>query len=549
MHINAWFPNFTQRAFFPALLKIESGKISTIQAIDQSGLSNKQLDAWPYILPPLVDAHVHIESSMLTPFRFAEEAARHGTVATVSDPHEIANVIGLEGCNFMSKNAQKSGLKIFFTAPSCVPATPYETAGSTLGADELDKLQKEINWVALGEMMNFPGVLIQETEVEAKLSLAKRLKKPIDGHAPGLGGDDLKKYIQAGISTDHEAVTLAEAREKIQAGMKILIREGSAAKNFDELAPLIDEFPDQVMLCSDDLHPDDLIRGHINLLLKRGVQKGLDLFNLLQAASSNPVNHYQLPVGQLRVGDPADFVVVKDLKEFAVIATYVNGRDQIDVSGNLLQQAPEENPAALPHFAFKPKDFEFLGSSGTYRIIVAQDESLLTGDEIHLLQATKGLVQPDLDQDIMKLVVVNRYQFSKPQVGWIKGFGLRKGAIAGSIAHDSHNILAVGTDDRSICEAVNEVFSIGGGIALTDNHKLSSLSLSVAGLMSNRSASEVAALYQDLTQQACALGSTLRAPFMTLSFMALLVIPALKLGDQGLFDVNQFKFVDPFVGS
>lgn len=525
-----------RRRIYPARVHVAKGTISRIEALSEAPAH--------YILPGFVDAHVHVESSMLSPARFAQMAVPHGTVATVSDPHEIANVCGIAGVQWMIENAGTVPFKCFFGAPSCVPATGYETAGATLDAAAVAALLASPDIWYLSEMMNYPGVLQGDPEVLAKIAAAQKAGKPVDGHAPGLRGEDARRYAAAGISTDHECTRLDEALDKIAAGMSILIREGSAAKNFEALHPLLRSHPERVMLCSDDKHPDDLAKGHINLLVQRALAKGYDLFDVLRAACLNPVQHYRLPVGLLRKGDPADFIVVPDLTRWKPVQTYINGR-LVAGEGQCRFEAGTAAPinkfAALPR---RPEDFHLaLPRSGKLRVMVAHDGRLITSQEEVALDTLRGTLQ---ENDLLKLAVINRYEpKATPALAFIKGFGLQRGAIASSIAHDCHNLIATGIDDESICAAVNAVIAAKGGIAVADGTKTDCLPLPVAGLMCDEDGEETGHRYAALTQKVHQLGSRLHAPFMTLSFMALLVIPSLKLSDKGLFDGERFRFVDP----
>ena len=527
------------RNVYPATITIEEGKIISI--FPDNDVDNKGL----YILPGFIDAHVHIESSMLVPSEFAKLAVVHGTVTTVSDPHEIANVCGMKGVEFMIENGKKVPFKFYFGAPSCVPATDFETAGASLNAKEVDALlqKDEINY--LSEMMNFPGVLHHNEEVMAKIDSAKIYDKPVDGHAPGLRGEAAKKYIDAGISTDHECFTKEEALDKLKYGMKILIREGSAAKNFEALIDLLHEYKDEIMFCSDDKHPDSLVKGHINELCKRAVAKGINVFNVLQAACINPVKHYKMNVGLLKQNDPADFILVKDLTDFDVISTYING---MLVAENGVSKISTSDSALINNFNCDKKnisDFKFLISDSPDEIfaIEALDGQLITNKVLIKPKIENDTYVSDPKNDILKIVVINRYKNSPVAKSFIKNFGLKKGAIASSVAHDSHNIIAVGVDDESICKAVNLIIEKKGGISCVDETKEMILPLLVAGLMSNEDGYKVAKEYTAIDKAAKDLGSKLAAPFMTLSFMALLVIPHIKLSDLGLFDGDEFKFI------
>lgn len=517
----------------PGTLEVREGKIQSIQWNEEKYAH--------YLIPGFVDAHIHIESSMLPPPEFARWAVLHGTAATVSDPHEIGNVLGVKGVNYMIHEGRRVPFKFFFGAPSCVPATPFETAGATITAMEIESLLSRDEVKYLSEMMNFPGVLERQPEVMEKIAIAKKNHKPIDGHAPGLRGDQAKQYASAGISTDHECFTKEEALDKIACGMKILIREGSAAKNFEALYTLIDSHPEVCMLCSDDQHPNELVKGHINLLVKRAIEKGIDPMKALRAATLNPVKHYHLEVGLLQEGDPADFLMVDDLKNLNVLATYINGQKVAESGKSLL---PRIESPLINHFGTAPKtveDFQFKNNGdGEVDVIEALNGQLITR-HLKLKPRWKNseIAESDLEQDILKITVVNRYQSVKPAIGWIKNFGLKQGAIASSVAHDSHNIVAVGVDDESLAKAVNLLIEAKGGISAVSQTVSEILPLPIAGLMSPEAGDEVAAGYEKLDRLAKEWGSQLDAPFMTLAFMALLVIPDLKLSDRGLFSLGK----------
>jgi len=537
--VSGKFVDVVARRIFNAELSIENGEIKAVKEV--------QKDYNSYILPGFIDSHVHIESSMLVPTSFARAAVKNGTVATVSDPHEIANVLGVEGVNYMIKNSKKTSFKFYFGAPSCVPATPFETSGAVINSDQIKKLMDNPDIYYLAEMMNFPGVIFHDEEVIKKIEYAKESGKPIDGHAPGLAGDDLKKYAGQNISTDHECTTVEEAISKIEKGIKIQIREGSAAKDFENLFPIINSHPREVMFCTDDCHPDDLIKGHINKIVSRAIQKGADLFDVLIAATKTPKEHYNLQTGLLQEGDPADFIIVDDLQSFDVKQTYIDGKLVFD-NGEVLLEKIAEDP--INNFSCNPitiSDIAIEDRGNKIQVIVAKDGDLITGKEVVLPKVKDGKIVQDIDADVLKIVVVNRYKETKPQVGFIKNFKLKKGAIAGSIAHDSHNIIAIGTSDEEIVKAVNTIIENKGGIVAVDQDKVKSLILDVAGLMSREEAEEVAQKYQEVNTMAKNLGSELTAPFMTMAFMALLVIPELKIGDQGLFDVSKFEFTSLFV--
>jgi len=535
------------KKIFDGELVYDHGKIISI-----SPLSSVSLSPLSYILPGFIDSHVHVESSMLVPSEFAKLAVVHGTVATISDPHEIANVCGMKGVEFMIENGETVPFKFHFGAPSCVPATIFETAGAALDSTDVDKLLQKPEIKYLSEMMNFPGVLFNDEEVMKKIASARKYNKPVDGHAPGLRGADAKKYIEAGlpsgqvgISTDHECFTAEEALDKLSYGMKILIREGSAAKNFEALIRLMDEHYEKMMFCSDDKHPDSLVEGHINQLCARAVAKGIDVFKILQAACINPVEHYKMDVGTLQPGDDADFIIVEDLVHFKVLQTFINGQVVASNGESLIKTVPA---AAINQFSCAekiPADFviPFKGENEIF-VIEALEGQLITNKLTVVPKVENGNMVSDVANDILKIVVVNRYKNAPVAKSFVKNFGLKHGAIASTVAHDSHNIIAVGVDDESICKAVNLVIQELGGVSAVSTASAAVLGLPVAGLMSNEDGYKVADDYTAIDKMTKEqLGSTLAAPFMTLSFMALLVIPHLKLSDLGLFDGDGFEFI------
>ena len=521
-------------------LDIENGAIKSIVRIGDAD------EASAFILPGFIDAHVHVESSMLIPSEFAKLAVVHGTVATISDPHEIANVCGIEGVEYMIENGKTVPFKFHFGAPSCVPATVFETAGAALDAEAVDKLLANNDIYYLSEMMNFPGVLFQDEDVYKKIESSKKFDKPEDGHTPGLRGEDARKYIAAGISTDHECFTAEEALDKLKYGMKILIREGSAAKNFEALIDLLNDHEDEIMFCSDDKHPDSLVKGHINELCARAVAKGIDVFKVLKAACINPVQHYKMKVGLLKEGDPADFIIVENLKDFKVLETFINGEKVAEKGGTNIQTKPS---SVINQFNCTEKqldEFLFLVMDSHPEVIEALDGQLITNKLSLVPKIENGFYVSDPEKDILKIVVINRYKPAPIAKAFIRNFGLKSGAIASSVAHDSHNIIAVGADDESLADAVNLIIQTQGGVSVANHHNPTInkvLPLPVGGLMSNEDGYFVAEKYTEIDAAAKKLGSTLSAPFMTLSFMALLVIPHLKLSDKGLFDGDQFKIL------
>lgn len=536
MKILGQIVDIENRRIYSGEITIENGKINSI--------IEKKHSVKNYILPGFIDSHIHIESSMLVPSEFAKLAVLHGTVATISDPHEIANVLGTAGVYYMIKNGKKVPFKFHFGAPSCVPATSFETAGARIDSDAINELLSSPDIHYLAEMMNYPGVLYDDEEVLKKIAWSKHHNKPIDGHAPGLRGDALKKYISEGITTDHECFTFEEAQEKLSLGMKVLIREGSAAKNFDALINLLPVHYENMMFCSDDKHPDDLIIGHINSLCARAVALGIDVFQVLHAACINPVKHYKMNVGLLKKNDDADFIIVEDLIDFKVLETYINGELVAKNGQSLINDIEFGTPNNFNISPKTPEDFEVKGNVKNIRVIEALEGQLIT-NEIHMQpKIENGYIISDIDNDILKMAVVNRYQNAPPAIGFIKNFGLKRGAIASSVAHDCHNIVVVGTSDFEICNAVNLIIENKGGICAVDRSDNRILALPVAGIISDKDGWETGRLYKEIDAMSKELGSQLKAPFMTLSFMALLVIPDLKLSDKGLFSGNSFSFVD-----
>lgn len=521
---------------YKAELDVIDGKIATI--------APKENVPDQYILPGFIDAHVHIESSMVVPSEFARMAVVHGTVATISDPHEIGNVLGVEGVNYMIENGNQVPFKFYFGAPSCVPATPFETAGAEIDLDGVEELLKKDEVRYLAEMMNWPGVLNKDPLVVAKIALAQKYNKVVDGHAPGLKGEQAKDYIAAGISTDHECFTAEEALDKLNYGMKIIIREGSAAKNFDALIDLMHDHWERMMFCSDDKHPDNLEAGHINLLVKRALDKGVDLFKILQAACINPIEHYDMAVGRLQVNDPADFIIINNLEDFDIQQTYING-ELVAKNGKTLISSVENN--IINNFSTsikQPSNFKVFAKEDEIRVIEAMDGQLITNELRYTPKVLNGEIVSDTERDILKIIVVNRYEDTPPAIAFIKNFGLKQGAIASSVAHDSHNIIAVGVNDEAITRAVNLIIEAKGGVSAVNDAEEKIVELPVAGIMSPKDGYQVAKEYQVIDQMSKAMGSTLNSPYMTLSFMALLVIPSLKLSDKGLFEGNRFEFVD-----
>lgn len=530
-----------QRRIYPGEIWLSEGRIMEIQ--------ENQKNYSTYLLPGFIDAHVHIESSMLTPENFAKLIIPQGTLAIVNDPHEIANVCGKEGIYFMLESARKSFLKIFFGIPSCVPATSFDCAGNVISTSDVEELAVSGDFKLLSEMMNVPGVLQEDPEVCRKIEIARNYNLPVDGHAPLLAGEELKKYIQAGITTDHECSNLQEAIEKIEAGMKIIIREGSAARNYEALKELIRLYPDKVMFCTDDAHPDMILKkGHINNIVKKALADGYDFFDVIRIACYNPVQHYRLTVGTLQKGDFADFMRIENLESFRVLEAYIAGK-KIYENGQFLGEKHFSDtisrvfPNYFVHDLIEPKDLvkQIFKQTDVMEVI---DGEILTRKYVYDLPSEKINFESDLKEDVLKIVYLNRYKNGKPQIAFVKGFGIKEGAFASSIAHDSHNILAVGCTDKEITDAINALISAKGGLVVAKGGKTECLSLPIAGIMSDKEGMEVAGQYEKLNERLKEMGCSLQSPFMTLAFMSLLVIPELKIGEKGLFDFESFRFLE-----
>jgi len=538
MTISGHIIDILNKKIFKGEVTVENGIIKSIE--EKENVEDQ------YLLPGFIDAHVHVESSMLVPSEFARLAVVHGTVATISDPHEIGNVLGVKGVEYMIDNGKQVPFKFYFGAPSCVPATPFETAGAEINADQIEFLLKKPEVKYLAEMMNWPGVLHGDEVVKKKIAIAHELGKPVDGHAPGLKGDQARAYIDAGISTDHECFTAEEALDKLNHGMKVIIREGSAAKNFEALIDLMHDHSDHMMFCSDDKHPDNLEEGHINQLVKRALAKGVDLFKVLKAACINPVDHYDMEVGVLREGDLADFIVIDNPENFNVKQTYIDGELVADENGTKIKSVENRVINQFKASHKTASDFEVAAGGEELRVIEAEDGQLIT-KEVHFKpKVNSGKVISDTEQDVLKMAVINRYEDADPAVAFIKNVGLKSGAIASSVGHDSHNVIVVGVDDESMARAVNMIIDAKGGVSAVDGDQELIVELPVAGIMSPKDGYEIAKEYKAIDKMAKDMGSKLESPYMTLSFMALLVIPALKLSDKGLFDGEAFKFVDIF---
>ena len=538
MKVSGNLVDIHKRKIFPAMINIDTGRIKKIEKINSGGTG--------FIIPGLIDAHIHIESTMVTPGSFAIAAVSRGTTGVVSDPHEIANVIGIDGINYMIEDGKKTPFKFYFGAPSCVPATEFESSGAKLGTIEIGNLLKRDEIKYLAEMMNFPGVINGNKDILEKISLAKKFSKPIDGHAPGLTGSSLRKYVKAGITTDHECSSIEEAIEKISLGMKIIIREGSAGRNLDALKDLFRIYPDMIMLSSDDIHPEMLKKRHLDKLLALLINEGYDLFNVIRSVTLNPVSHYKLDSGLLREGDYADFVLVDDLKNMNVLETWINGEKVFDRGRVLFEYRHGAEINQFNCSRIIKEELTIKNTGKEIRVITAFDGDLFTKE---ITQETGGrkTIESNLEEDILKIVVKDRYKDARPSVAFIKGFGLKKGAFASSVAHDSHNIICVGTSDDEIVNAINEIVKMKGGLAVSEGRSIKSMQLNIGGIMSDQPVLQVADRYESLSELVKEMGCTMSAPFMTLSFMALLVIPELKLSDRGLFDGKKFCHVPLFL--
>lgn len=519
----------------PGRIIVRDGTIAAIEPLE------KEPDNAPFLLPGLTDAHIHIESTMLTPVNYSLTAVAHGVVNSVSDPHEIANVLGVPGIDYMIENARATRFNCFFGMPSCVPSSYLETAGASIDAARTAELLRRPDIWYLAEMMNYPGVVGADPEVTGKIQAALEAGKPVDGHARGIEGDELRRYAAAGITTDHECATLDDALERIAAGMKIIVRDGSAARNFDALADIIDMYPAQSMLCSDDKHPKDLLEGQIDQLVRRGIARGISVWNLLLAACINPVEHYGLPSGLMRPGDKATFIAVDNLHDFNVLHTVIEGHvvyscaHGVDRGELLLHEPSGARPNIFNAQPITPADISLNPATESVKVIGVHDGELFTPCLVLPVASLK-------QERVAKIVVYNRYGRSTPKTAYIKGFDLSRGAIAASVAHDSHNIIAIGENDADICSAINALIASKGGMAVADAAELLVLPLPIAGLMTDEPAERVAAASHSLEAKVASLGCTLHSPFITMAFMALPVVPALKITDRGLVDVTKFDF-------
>lgn len=570
MKFTAYILDVLTSSVYPARITVEEGIFKQIVPIMVDG--ETKVDVEGLMLPGFIDSHIHIESSMLTPAQFAKVAVMHGTTSVVCDPHEIANVSGIDGIEFMIENASTVPFNFYFSAPSCVPATSFETSGAVLNSDEIEYLLQKDEVVALGEMMNFPGVIHGDKEVLKKLELARKYKKPIDGHAPLVSGEDLDKYLEQYIVTDHECSNFQEAIEKKQKGMKIMVRDGSSAKNMEALFDFTERInylknqesfgiiPSEVLerrihspifdfIVSDDKNSRDLINGHLNLSVKKAVELGIDIIKAIEMVTINPASHYNLDAGAIVTGARADFIIIDNIIDFNILKTYVAGECVYD-GENVLFDAPDvetENRIDAPKKTAQDFDILFDGDECEVNVIECFNGELLTKKATAKLYVDNGKVMPSIYDDVLKISVVERYGNNNVANAFIKGFGLKKGAIASSIAHDSHNIIVVGYDSEEMAEAVNTVIENKGGIAVVSEDFKDSLPLPIAGLMTNDDAFAVAEKLKVLQKMASALGCKIDSPFMTMAFMALLVIPSIKISDKGLFDGDNFEFMDVII--
>ncbi len=505
-----------------------------------------------FILPGFIDAHIHIESSMVSPSHFARTVLPHGTTAVVTDPHEIANVSGIEGIDFMLKDSEASPMKLFFTAPSCVPSTNFETSGSVMNVDDIRKLLQRPSCVGLGEVMNFPGVVSGDPQLLSKIKAAKDAGKIVDGHSPGLTGPNLCKYVKAGTQSDHECTQSDEASEKMKLGMRIMIREGSVMKNMNSLINIVNiRTEPNCMLVSDDLHPGDMLKeGHIDRLLKKAVALGADPASAVRMVTINPARYFNLKdIGAIAPGYIADMVVVKDMRDFEVLAVFADGKLVAKDGKPLFETNPfpptEKIKSSVKVQPFGPVSFK-VSAEKKSKVRVIDVPNGKTEAE---LECRLGQLQPDIENDILPLVVVERHKRTG-NIGktFVKGFCLRGGALASTVAHDSHNIICVGANYVDMAYAVNTLEKMGGGmVVVKDNHIVESLELPIAGLMSRETVEHVDDKMKTLNSAAQNLGCKLVAPFMEMSFLALPVIPKLKLTDKGLVDVEKFEFVNPII--
>ncbi len=521
---------------YPGEIEIEKGVIQSIREV--SSFFNE------IIVPGFIDSHIHIESSKLTPSRFAEIALKHGTTSVVADPHEIANVMGLEGIEYMLNDARNSPLKFNFAAPSCVPTTEYETAGATIDSNVIDDLLRKDEFVSLGEVMDYNGVIEGKEDLIAKIESAKKHKKPIDGHAPLVTGEDLQKYVKYGIDTDHECTSKREAAEKRRMGVKIMIREGSESHMLEELL-----HSDADFIVSDDICAEDLIDGHIDKLLRKAVSLGMDAFEALKLVTINPAKHYNLNVGSITPGKQADLVFIDNLEDFNVKRVIVDGNTIYKKQKLLYRANPMPVKTTLKITPKTAEDFDVKAQdenhkSATVNVINVEDNTIISSHDTAKLSIDRNTVIPSVFEDILKISVIERYGGNTIANGFVHGFNIKNGAIASSVSHDSHNIIAVGTNSQYIAEATNKIIENKGGLVAMSNKEMIDLPLPIAGLMSDKSANVVSKVSSSLNELVSSMGCTLSSPYTTLSFLALPVVPSIKITNKGLFDVDANKFID-----
>lgn len=521
---------------YPGEIKIEHGIIESIKEVNA--------DFNDIIVPGFIDAHIHIESSMLTPSRFAEIALRHGTTSVIADPHEIANVMGMDGIDYMIDDAKKTPLKYYFTAPSCVPATKFEKSGATISPNIIDNLLSRPEFVALGEVMDYNAVISNEKSILEKIKIAKKYHKPIDGHAPLLSGKNLQKYVKHGVITDHESTTKKEVAEKKRMGMKIMIREGSESKMLEKLIYSNCDF-----IVSADLKPEDLINGHLDKCLRKAVDYGMDPYEAIKLVTINPAEHYNLNAGSISPGKSADLVFIDNLRDFTVKRVVINGNTIFKKQKLLFRANPRPIDTTLHVSLTKPEDFDLKAQnpahkSATVNLINVSDNTIITKQSSAKLSIQKKTIIPSVFEDILKISVVDRYGGNTISNGFVKGFGIKNGAIASSVSHDSHNIIVVGTNSEYMSRATNHLIENKGGLAAISNQAKLDVTLPIAGLMSDKPAKVVANNSAKLNELVSNMGCELSSPFTSLSFMALPVVPEVKMTTNGLFNVNTHQFID-----
>lgn len=555
--------NVITKEIYKATIGIKNGKIVYVGDGENNGLKNevnskKILHTNKFLLPSFIDSHIHIESSTLIPSEFAKLAVKHGTCAVITDPHEIANVLGVEGIKFMIENSKDTPIEIYFNIPSCVPAAEGFETSEKINIEDTKQLKKNKRILGLAEVMNFPGVINCNPEIIKKIKLFNSKNFVIDGHSPNLKGNLLNAYVLF-IRSDHESMNYGEAIEKLRKGMYLMIREGSAAKNLDVLKDIIKNkiSTDNCMLCCDDIHADELNERHIDLLIKKAIEMGMDAVDAIRMATINPANYFNLKnLGAIAIGRNANITIVNDLKDFKVDTVIFKGKVVVSNGKFILRTKQRKisekftNTIKIRKFCIDNLKIKARKKKGKekVRVIKAINGKIFTEERIEEISIKDGFLTEDTRRDILKIVVVDRHKGENFCVGFVKNFGIKSGAIASSISHDAHNVIAVGSDDVSFIKAISEIDKIQGGIVVVcknkDNEdKIYSLPLRIAGLMSDNT-EEVLKNTDVLKKKAKEIGCKLNEPFMTLSFLTLSVIPELKITDKGLVDVRDFKFVD-----